>query len=283
MLGREESCLYVIRGDREDVLLGGGLTYIIPDLERQFTEFGLDETRIRYIVIHHTHFDHVGVIPYLKKRWPWARVIASLRGREQLQKPKIMTAIRDMNRLAMAYLGFEDAGSVWGLDQDRIDVEYTPADGEELDLGGVRLRFLYTPGHSACSMAVYIPELKALAPSDSGGVPYGRRVFAAANSDFDLYEASLERMSELDVETYLAEHYGAQTGDDGRDFVARSLQAARETRRAILEAYGRTGDVGQTVALLTTASKKDTEGHFLPPEIRDMVMTRMVLNLVRQG
>ena len=83
LLGRRESCVYVLKGNDEFVLLGGGMIHIVPDLLNQLNEFGIGEDKIKRIIILHSHFDHCGIVSFFKKRWPWATVTASERAKSR--------------------------------------------------------------------------------------------------------------------------------------------------------------------------------------------------------
>jgi glyoxylase-like metal-dependent hydrolase (beta-lactamase superfamily II) len=104
-LGRFESCVYVVDGGTESVLLGGGMSYIVPDMLKQFIEFEIEEEKIKKLFILHAHYDHCGVTPYFKKRWPWAEAIASARARELFSDPKITKILTNLNRKAASGAG----------------------------------------------------------------------------------------------------------------------------------------------------------------------------------
>ena len=275
LLGREESCLYLIDGQSESAIFGGGMAYVAFDLESQFKDLGIDESKISRIFIHHSHFDHVGAVPWLKKRLPQAKVTASARARDLLADPKVAETIRAYNLGLIEAKGLGDRMGELALD-DGVVVEETPADGEVLLLGDLSLQCLAVPGHSSCSMAVYIPEIKTLSASDAGGIPYGDSVFVSANSNFDLYQDSLAKMSRLDAEVVLFEHYGARTGSDGRTFITRSMEEARQTRAILEQIYARTRDEEQTAAEATLLFHNQSDGYFLPEEIMNMVVRQMV-------
>jgi hypothetical protein len=61
------------------------------------------------------------------------------------------------------------------------------SEGDVIDLGNRQIRVLETPGHSSCSISAYVPQIKALFPSDGGGIPYKGTIIASANSNFTLY------------------------------------------------------------------------------------------------
>jgi len=275
LLGREESCVYLLDGGEEMAILGGGLVYIIPDLLAQLEKFKVDQEKIRRMFIHHAHFDHVGIAPYLKKRWPWLKITASKRAREQLARPKVIQAIVELSRVMLAKEGLEVPVEDLGWDINALEVEEAVSDGQEVTCGQVRLQCLETPGHSSCSMAVYIPEEKALSASDAGGIPYGQEVFASANSNFDLFEQSLAKMAQFDIQIHLAEHYGAFVGEDGRNFLKRTMDAAQKTRAAIEEILDRTGDEKAAMEEVTDLIMAGAPDYFLPREIMMTVTAQM--------
>ena len=66
-LGTHQICLYLIKG-KEYMIVGGGMSYIAPSLEKQFSAMAVDLSKIKYLVIPHSHFDHCGAVPYLKRK-----------------------------------------------------------------------------------------------------------------------------------------------------------------------------------------------------------------------
>lgn len=65
-----------------------------------------------------------------------------------------------------------------------------------------------TPGQSSCSVSLYVPSVKALFPSDGGGIPCKEMILAARNSNFTKYQESLEKLKDLDVAFLCSDHYG---------------------------------------------------------------------------
>ncbi len=281
LLGRRESCVYLLDGRTEYAILGGGMTYIVPDVQSQIANTGTYEKSISRLVIHHSHFDHVGIVPYFKKRWPWVSITASARGAVQLAKPAVIDAIKGINRMVLSNNGLADRADELGLDFDTIPVDDMPDEGETRRIGDLTLEFMMVPGHSTCSMAVYVPELKALFASDAGGIPFGGLVFAAANSNFDLYQASLVKMAGYGVDFHGAEHYGAFTGEDARSFIPKSIKAAVETRTMIEDSLKRTNSAELTSEEITSWMSENAGEYFLPRDVLKMVVDQMTGWLAR--
>ncbi len=275
LLGKKESCVYLLDGGKESAILGGGMTYIIPDVLEQIKRFNIDESKIKFMVIHHSHIDHVGIVPYFKKKWPWVRIAASEMSKRKLKNPRLIEAMTVFNKTMLDMAGISGRAEEFGLGIGSIDVETILSDGDTISLGDVHMEILETPGHSSCCISVYVPEEKALFASDAGGIPFGGRILSAANSNFDLYEKSLERMSALDVDVHLAEHYGAFTPPEGRDYIRRSMESARATRRLIEDTYARTGNIEKVSNEITNLLMNEAQDYFLPREVMYSVVEQM--------
>lgn len=283
LLGRKESCVYLLKGKNEYAILGGGMVSIVPDVLKQIEGFDIDENKIRRMIILHSHFDHCGIIPFFKKRWPWATVTASARAAELLSSPKIIQSISFLNEMLLARYGLESAARSLGLDFNGIAVEDVVAGGDVLRCDELSLEIIDVPGHSSCSVAVYVKEQKALFASDAGGIPSGDWIFTAANSNFDQYQESLGKMADYDVDVYLAEHFGALTGSDGRDFLRRSMDFAVQTRALLEASYARTGNVAQSSAEITDLLMEKIPPELLPKEIISMVVGQMFNFIAKQA
>lgn len=283
LLGRKESNVYLLDGGTELVLLGGGMVHIAPEVLDQVLDFGVDVRKIRRIAILHSHFDHCGIVGFLRKQWPWVRVAASEAAKAMLAKPKVIGTIHAMNRQVLE--GKDRLGQAEKMgfaDFEGITVDEVLKDGMKVACGDRTLEILEVPGHSSCSIAVYVPEEKALFASDAGGIASGGEIFPAANSDFDKYMQSLEKMAARDTEVYLAEHYGARTGQEARDFLSDSMRAAGRFRQMVEDSLDRTGDPEQTAAELSEIMMQQAPPEFLPREIFSMIIGQMVHFLAKK-
>lgn len=266
-LGREESGVYLLEGDSSSMILSGGMSYLAPAVESQLRAFGIDEGKIRKLLILHAHFDHVGLVPFFKRRYPDLEIFASARGWEILRMPKGIETINAFSRVVAEKMGV--TGCLEGRDLSwRDDVSGSAvSEGDIIDLGGMTVRIFETPGHSSCSLSAYCPEIRALFPSDGGGIPYDETIIPAGNSNYTQYQQSLEKLKPLAVEIFCADHYGYVTGPEAGAYISRSIAEAGEKRAMIEMVYRRTCSVEETVNELVNEIYARHPDYFLPPEI----------------
>jgi 2-aminobenzoylacetyl-CoA thioesterase len=278
-LGREESCVYLVEGDDSSMLVSGGTSYIIEDMLDQMSRFGLDLRRVTKCLILHAHFDHIGVIPYFKRKKPETEILASARGWEILNMPKAIQTINQSSLQVAERMGMAEVVSRYDLDWS-LDLDgKTVREGDVLNPGGVDVHILETPGHSSCSISAYIPSAKILFPSDGGGIPYLNTILPAANSNFTRYQESLEKLRPLDVDVVCADHYGYISGQEAAGFISRSAQIAAERRKDMEDAYRRNGDIDKAAKELVGAFFEQYPDYIISPAIMQAVFRQSLRHL----
>jgi len=280
-LGSEESCVYLLEGKNGSMLISGGMSYIVPDLLRQFEEFGIDENRITKLLILHAHFDHVGIVPFFKRRHPGMEVYASERGWEILRMPKAIRTINEFSLSVATKMGKTEVYSKYDLEWRQDVTGQTAREGERIHLGDIEVHILEIPGHSSCSVGAYVPQLKALFPSDGGGIPFKDTIIPSGNSNYTQFQGGLDRLKELDVEYLCADHYGYVTGDEAKGFISKAVEIAKSQRALIEKTYDHTRDVDQTAKELVSLFFSKNPNYFLSREIMEGVYGQMVRHIAR--
>jgi 2-aminobenzoylacetyl-CoA thioesterase len=266
-LGREESGIYLVEGASSTLIISGGMSYLAPVVLGQIKAFGIKEERIDKLLILHSHFDHVGLVPFFSHRYPHLNLYASERAWEILRMPKGIETINAFSRLVAEKMGFIDGADLAGEEWRKDITGDAISDGSTIDLGSITVQILGTPGHSSCSISAYVPAINALFPSDAGGIPYKNIILPSGNSNFTQYQRSLEKLKPLRVDFLCADHYGYVTGREAKDYVRRSIVAAKEKRLAIEHVFRRTGSIEETVAELVAEIYTQHPDYFLSPEI----------------
>ena len=134
-------------------------------------------------------------------------------------------------------------------------------------LQSLEIEFYETPGHSSCSISAYVPQLKALFPSDAAAIPYKNEMIPAPTSSFVLFRQSLERMNKLPVSIIGCDHYGYITGEEAATYIADSISAAVAMRRKFEQTLLKAGNIDQAAAILVDEQLKASPDYFIAPQI----------------
>jgi len=282
-LGRAESGVYLLDGSDGSMIISGGISYLVPHILRQFNDFGIDEGRINKLLILHAHFDHVGIVPFFKRRYPDLKIYASHRAWELLKTQKVIDTINMSSKLTAQRMGFEDSISSYDLDW-RDDVEGIALfEGDTIDIGHHKLSILETPGHSSCSISAYLPETKVLFSSDAGGIPYKDDIIlTSGNSNYTLFQQSLDKLSALEVDCLCADHYGYVTGEEARTFIADAVREAKRFRRLMESVYRRAGDIDLAAKRMIAVTITSDPDYFLPTGVVEGVYRQIMKHLAQE-
>lgn len=198
--------------DSHTYLLGkpttGDLSLIDPGLMgkgdykiRSIKNLGIQLEDIKRIIMTHTHLDHIGCLPELKKHLPWTELWVHILEAEPLEQGDERTVYgMDMFRsMCQMQYGLKPGEFTFQVDK-KLD------EGDELNLGGTVWKILHIPGHSPGGIALYNEMKKILIPGDVVYADY-------AIGRFDLHGAkgsdlrnSLMRLAELQVDILLPGH-----------------------------------------------------------------------------
>jgi glyoxylase-like metal-dependent hydrolase (beta-lactamase superfamily II) len=278
LLGTPEACVYLIEGRQSSALINAGMAYILPDVVRQIDQFGIEKRKIKHLIILHSHFDHVGIVPYLKRKHPEIEIYASARAWEALANPRALSLIDKFTRKVATRVGkgmkanWDAHDWKWSGDiSGRITQE-----GDFIDLGDRRIEIIETPGHSACSISAYDPEVKALFPSDAAAIPYADEYVIAAGSSMGKYLESLVKLDRFDTRLICADHYGAVTGDEARHYIQNSQSAAGDMKKLLTETLNAEGSIEKAARVLVDRHYRLRPDYFVDPDILMITYTRML-------
>ena len=230
------------------VLFDAGFSVLAPLYEKEIK--GILGTRSpAYLFLTHSHWDHLGGAGYFKSLWPDLCIVGHPRIRDILAHPGAVQAIEKYNRQ-----GARDMPH-WGrtIDKDvpfkSFTLDRTVRAGEGIDLTpDCHVMALHTPGHTWDHMSFWIPERKILIASEAAGCEHGGRIISEFLVDYDAYRRSLQQLTALEPEVLCVAHEMVFTGQDARDFMMRSLEAAEayvgEVERILRNT---SGDVERTV------------------------------------
>jgi glyoxylase-like metal-dependent hydrolase (beta-lactamase superfamily II) len=282
-LGTHKNCLYLLKG-REAMIIGGGMSWIAPSLEKQFSMMHFDLKKIKYLVIPHSHFDHCGAVPYLKRKFPQMQVLASAYSQEVFSKQKAVDFIAIADKEMIEKLGLQDEYERLNLRFDGIRVDRVIVENDIIDLGdGIEAHFIEVPGHTKCSIATYVPELKAMFPSDAAPFPTDDGSgfsFPSSQYDLSLYMESLKKLTGHQVEICGFDHHGIFVGDQAGKVLQQGLEQAKQFQKDVTAQYQQLGDLDEMARKLAAEASEKNKFPFLSLELETSIARTIISKIL---
>jgi len=184
------ACLY-LKGKDKRVLIDAGMG---PEKIAPVKELGID-----LLIMTHCHIDHrltrmeIADVPV----WCHAKEAMYFQNREQF-----FTAM-GFKRSGLDLNGLFDFAP--GMFEIEIDHQLT--DGERLELGGITLEAIHTPGHTPGHLSFFIPEYDLLFSGDIDLTPFGP-FYGHDFADINDLLASIEKLKQVESKMVISGHAG---------------------------------------------------------------------------
>ena len=88
-----------------------------------------------------------------------------------------------------------------------IEIDHRLTDGEPIDLGGLTLKTVHTPGHTPGHLAFFIPEHELLFSGDIDLTPFGP-FYGHDFADINDFLASIEKLKQINSKMLISGHAG---------------------------------------------------------------------------
>ncbi|MEQ3345930.1 MBL fold metallo-hydrolase [Peptoniphilus senegalensis] len=180
----QENC-FVLFDENKDAFVvdpGASSDIIIEAIEK-------NNLNIKYILLTHGHFDHVGAVAGLKKKFN-APVYLHKNDKNFLENPK------------------EVRESAFGIQIESANVDVFVKEGDEIPFSDAYIKVIETPGHTIGSVC-YLFKNYLFAGDTLFNGSIGRTDFP--ESDHSLMIESLKVLKELDDEIYVLSGHGPES------------------------------------------------------------------------
>jgi glyoxylase-like metal-dependent hydrolase (beta-lactamase superfamily II) len=195
---------YILQAEKT-ALIDVGPTSSLGDLFAALAELKISPEGVDYILCTHIHIDHSGGAGGAIKRLPKARVVVHEKGLSHLAHPAKLWegSLRTLKDVAKAY------GEPEPVPEDRL---IAALEGGVIDLGGVQLEILLTPGHAAHHVSYMDRKRSKLFAGEAAGVHFFKSGMTgtATPPPFDLKQAlhSLDKLIAAKPRDIYYPHFG---------------------------------------------------------------------------
>ncbi len=198
----------LVFGSEKTLLYDCGMAYCgwhtVDNIKNKLAEKGRDT--LDYIILSHSHYDHMGALPYIKQAFPDAKVHAGEKAARIFEKPSAKDLMKELGTSARDLFM---PGSTDEILVDGIAVDVILKDGDEIDLGDITVKAMETKGHTDCSMSYAFEPAKLLFASESTGIIEGKNfVHTPFLKDCNDAIASREKCKAYDPEYISLPHFG---------------------------------------------------------------------------
>lgn len=220
--------------EEKTALYDCGMAYchngLIRNIEDALKEKG--RTEIDYLLISHSHYDHIGAMPYILEKWPDIEVIgAEKAGRVFKSQGAKKTMKRLGEKARETFNGEEGEIMVEGFRLDRAVSE-----GDRIPMGkGQYFYVLETRGHTDCSLTYVLEPLKLMFLSESTGVlRKPEMIHTAILKSYEDSVHSAVKCREYGAKQLIAPHYGIVPEYYTEKYFDLYLEAAKDLKNYIL-------------------------------------------------
>ncbi len=221
----------------------------------------LGDRPLDYILLSHSHYDHISGASLMKKVWPDAKIVSAEHAAKVFEKPSAMKRISQMNRAAAFYF---KKNPFFNNNLSRIHTDIVVKNGDIIDLGSVKLETIEAPGHTWDSLAFWCESERLVMTCETMGVLAGNdSIMPACLVSYRTTMEFIDRLEQLRPNKILYPHYGIVDGEEN------CMTVIGWARR----------DNEEAKELIITAHKegKDVE------EIKQLVKDKYYTDIIRKG
>lgn len=266
----------LIMGSEKTALYDCGMACFEKELIKNI-EKTLGNRNLDYILISHSHYDHMGALPYIIKRWPDIEVCGAEKAKQVFERPGAVAMIESMGRTAAEHYG-KNPGDVTS---EGIRIDRVLKSGDILELGEEKILAIETKGHTDCCMSYFIRPEGILMASESTGVISKEGILRT--SILKSFDESLEAARFLKLMPFkylLVSHYGIldrSFNDVYFDMYIEEAEKEREMIERLISEGKNSGEIFEAHKELYWSEERGKEQPFRAYEMNTKIIIKRMM------
>lgn len=222
----------LILGSEKTAILDCGMAFCAPEMVRH-AKMELKGRTLDYVLLSHTHYDHIAGLPYLRKEWPNLISLGAAYGKTILEKPSARKTIQDLSEVA--WKKYRGKNSEPQVIMEGLGIDEIIKEGDVVDLGQEKIIVYESPGHTVCSLSFYMEPDSILFPSETIGVLTSRGTMTSQIlKSFIATKQSIEKCRKIGAKHIISPHFGWVPDEIVKIYWDIAIESAEECKECIL-------------------------------------------------
>lgn len=228
---------YLIDGGEKVALYDCGMAFcsrgLIENIEKVLKSIGREKPDA--ILVSHTHYDHIGALPYIIEKWPDITVYGAEKVKEVFQSEGAIATMERLGTAARDKFGGEEYRDAH-ITARGMRIDKVVSEGDVIDLGKRKIMVYETKGHTDCSLSFLLLPDRILFASESTGVLRTKGMMhTAILKDYDQCIESAEKCRNLRPSLIIGNHYGVVPAFYTDQYFTEFVKSAEEEKKYIMD------------------------------------------------
>ncbi|RBP57954.1 glyoxylase-like metal-dependent hydrolase (beta-lactamase superfamily II) [Alkalibaculum bacchi] len=226
----------LVIGEEKVALIDCGMPYCAKELFENIKRVLGEEKTLDYILISHSHYDHIGAIPYLRQIWTNVKVLGAKHAQYVLKRENALKTIRELSNQAAQYYDVEETVD---YDDNLMKVDIVISEEDKIDLGGIDIKVLETPGHTKCCLSFLIGDEILFASETTGVLMLSGDIYPVFIISYQQTINSIEKCQRTQHKYIISPHHGFLDESDPKNYWKNCISAVRKSANFILERFAK--------------------------------------------
>lgn len=251
---------YLLTTDKSAVVIDAGYGFC-ADKTVENIRAELGDRKLEHIILTHSHYDHVLGSPVISQAFPNAKIYAHPRTKQIFTKTNAKRVMEEMNQAAAKDRGNTAPSGC----TENLHVDETVNEGDIIKVRDMTIRVIETPGHTNCSISLFIEEDKFLIAGETLGVALDfPQIVPTFITSYEDTIDSLRKAKSYDPEKLLLPHGYVINGSDVDIYFENAEREATNIYDIVKESYKKSCSVEEIVEQLKSIYYKGTFEKYQP-------------------